>query len=425
MKHIDIGVEYYEPTAEQLQNLGRIAMRMKFDKLIYKKIDSDFLVYCPHCGKQHKLNEKQYKQIRASKVCPTCFYRASHSTQTPTNKGFAFISMMIGNKEYGYYVEYNFELGKPFEVRAVQTLFSCGPECYHRMMGTGPYGNVLTYRPDEKSWKITDTFSYSQYYGASFNVYERLMYEYGYCLYHMNESHSKKEYLKSNAKHITKSNQKKIAIDNLLNEDQMNAMVVFDLNDIELLLKYNGYINKNKTHLHDFLHHNITLNKYYLDYLDRNKINLGDYYTFLVNLSSMNMKYEKPTDFKFRSKKVEEMYIAAKDKMINKNITKRYVELPKYSKSNVVIEPFKTAEEIRNCGKTLHNCIGGYVEKYSRKSTDIYHLDLDGAIKIAIEISNGKLMQAYADHNSPCPKDLMEHIKSFCKTNDFSLGRYA
>ena len=113
------------------------------------------------------------------------------------------------------------------------------------------------------------------------------------------------------------------------------------------------------------------------------------------------------------------------DDIIDNKIKSRYNDLPKYEKDEITISPFKYAQEIRRCGKRLHNCIGGYVERYANKNTDLYHIDLDGAMIVALEIQGKKLCQAYADRNSECPDNIMQHIKSFCKTNGFSLGRYA
>ena len=418
-----IGVDYYYPTEEQLQLLGKVAMKTRTEKIIYKKIDKDtYRCYCPQCGTEDVVSAKTIKQIKASHLCPFCFREIKSSTQNGKDSNNRFISLDIGKKTFGYYVTYEYNAGEPFKVNATQVYFSCGPEAYHRMVSTGGFGNILSYRPDLTEWKETEHVTYSQYYGINYNIYERLMYDFGYVIEHMKPEMTKKEYLTQNARSIKKSNQKKLVMDNLFNRLQMKFISAFDLKTEEEVMKYSAYMKANKNHIDEVTE---PLNVYYLDYLSRNGIDLGKYMTYLHNLKALGMKYDKPKDFDYRYDVIEKMYSDVKDKEVNVQIKKRYTELPRYEKESVTISPFKTAYEIRKCGKVLHNCIGRYVTDYSTKKTDIYHLDLDGAIRIAIEIKENKLTQAYGDENSKCPANLLEHIKSFCNSNGFSLGKYA
>ena len=175
----------------------------------------------------------------------------------------------------------------------------------------------------------------------------------------------------------------------------------------------------------EYLRDGITLNVYYLDYLRKNKIEMGKYYHYLNNMKDLGFKLDKPTNFDYRFEQVQKMYEQHKEKLADAKIAKRYEELPKYTQENVSIEPFKSAKEVRDCGKKLHCCIGGFVSNYSNKVTDIYHCDLDGALTVALEIKKGELIQARSDHNGACPANLLEHIKMFCRQNNFALGKYA
>lgn len=425
MKGVNIGVDYYEPTEEQKQAFAKCAMKTHYSKIIYKEVETGYQIYCPQCCNEDIVTKETFKQIRASHLCPFCFRDISATTSNTKHSGRQFLSMEIGKKTFGYVVNYNFELGKPFEVNMTQIYFGCGPESYHRLVNIGYLGSCLTFDGGKKEWKMDDRAYYSAYYGVTYSQYERFLYDLDYVLNHWDNKTTKKQLLEKIGKDIVKSNQKKIAIDNLLGRHQILGMVVFDINDVDTLMKYNSYFRKNHTHLHDFIEHGITLNRFYLEYLAKNKINLGEYYTFLHNLDTLKFKWEKPKDFKHRYETVEKMVEAEKDKEIDKKIKRRFKKLPSYSKKNVEIKPFETAYEIRKCGKELHNCIGGYVSRYAEKTTDIYHLDLDGAIKVAIEINQSTLKQAYGNNNSTCPADLMKHIKKFCKTNNIALGRYA
>ena len=214
-------------------------------------------------------------------------------------------------------------------------------------------------------------------------------------------------------------------IDNLFNETQMLFIRVFDLKTADDVYRNNAYIKKNASHIYDLVRYGETLNVFYLDYLRKKNIDLGEYFKYLHDMKQLGFKYDKPTDFYDRKIKVEEMLRQEKEKALNERITERYKKLPKFEKDKVKIEPFKTSEEIRHCGKVLHNCIGGYVSKFADGITDIYHLDWNGVIKIAMEIQNKELKQAHLDNNKKATPKYMKYIREFCEMNHFALGKYA
>lgn len=416
-------IQYYTPTPTQVSNMGRIALDSRCNKLIYKKIDTNYLAYHT-CGKQGVIDQKTLAQAKANHICPFC-YRPIQSTTTETHQsGYQFIGMRMNDDEvFGYYVIYEYELGKELLADCEQVYYASGDICYHRYIGFDLFAHYLSLNMKRIDWHINKRKRMSYSYGYERHPYEDCLCNYQRYLESLNGT--KKEYLKKNVSFITKSNQKKLAMDNILSLEQLMFIKVFDLKSLDELKKYKKYIKENSIHVKDLLHDNIILNSYYLDYLNRNNISLGQYYHFIKDLSLLKFKFEKPTDFKHRAEVIHGMAKDAKDKEMDVNISLRCKELPVYSNGDVSIKPFSSADEIRRCGKELHNCIGGYVDNYATKKTDIYHLDLDGALKIAIEIKSNKLLQAYADHNKPCPAELMKHIKSFCNSNGFSLGNYA
>lgn len=416
-----IGLEYYTPTEEQLNKLGVYALASRVNKIFYKKIDTNYLIYHTHCGQSGNVDEKTLGQIKSSHICPFCFAEID-STTDKAHKGNRFVAIDVNDDEtYGYLASFNYELGKPIETNLEQVYYASGNECYHRKIGFDAFANHLSYQPSKSEWKLSKRRCSRNSYGYNYDSYkyENLFY------YPMNYTFAslytnKRDYLNNAGKAIVKSNQKKIAIDNLLNKTQIRFMVVFDLNKYEDIKKYNKYMCRYKTHIEDFVNHNFRLNVYYLDYLYRNKISLSDYFGYLNNLDELGFKYDKPTDFKFRKETIQKMVEDKRDKEINERIEKRYTSLPSYENKGYTIHPFKTADEIRRCGKALHCCIGTYVSKYSKGQTDIYHMDVNGNLKVAIEIKDKRLYQARTDHNRNCPADLYEHIKTFCNINGFT-----
>lgn len=420
-----IGLEWYTPTQEQVETMGRIIFSYKHNKLYSKKDGDNILAYHPRCGRQGIISKKIYKQARYTHLCPFCCKEIDSTTNKDSQVTEYFVSLKVGDEVYGYYVYNDFQLGKGTYTDCDQVYYASGNDCYHRYLGFDLFANNLSLQPCKEDWKYSKRSSWSSYYYATVSRYENAMCDYHYCKDRYLVETTKKDYLENYAGFIVKSNQKKIAVDNLLNTTQMKFIKTFDLKGMDEIEKYKSYMKNNRIHIDDFMNDDLVLNPYYLDYLYRNKIDLGTYYTYLHNLKQLGFKYDKPKDWKFRFEKIDEMVSAEKDKDINKKIKIRYNKLPKYEDGNITISPFSSAWEIRHCGKELHNCIGGFVTKYADKITDIYHLDIDGATKVALEIKNLKLAQAHADNNSSCPKDLMKHIKLFCETNGFSLGNYA
>ena len=404
-----------------VDNMGIIALSSKFNKIFYKDLKPNSkMIYCPKCNTYKKVNDEEFKQVRKSKTCPTCFY----SAQSVSNKQDGVASLFIAFREYGYAVLTQFNFGKKLKTTVRQVAYFKDRHVYVRDIGIcSMFSNSMWYYPNSTFWKKRDNIG--QRYGYEYEKYGDHFYDYEFCVKDsVLEYKSKKDYLEKNTDFLVKSNQKKLVMDGLFTRKQMKAIKIFDLKNVDDVLKYTTYINRNSAHLDEFLTENIELNVYYLDYLNRNKIELGQYYTYIKNLKLLGFKLDKPKDFEDRMNKIGEMAETEKDKKLTKKIKKRYETLPKYNSEDVSIKPFDSAYSIRRCGKVLHNCIGGYVERYAKNQTDIYHLDYKGALKVAIEIRDNTLKQAYTDHNKETNKELMAHIKTFCNTNNINLGFY-
>ena len=421
-----IGLEYYQPTDEQIQNMGKIALATRCNKIIYKEIDTGYLAYHAGCDKQGIISKTTLEQVKGTHLCPFCFKEIKSTTKQLKHCGYQFVVKHMGDQAYGYYVYYDFELGKEMWCDVDQVLYASGDDCYHRYICFDLFANNVSLNAEKyPDWKYSKRSHWSCTYYRERNSYESAMYDYDYRLEFFQDYKTKKQYLEQEASFIQKSNQKQLVIENLFDHDEMKFIKVFDLKSADEIKRNRKYICHEHSHIGEFMRDDITLNIYYLDYLRKNKIDLGKYYTYIKRLKDLGFKYDKPTDFKFRYEKIEAMHKQALEKLSNEKIAKRYEELPKYSESNVSISPFKSAQEVRDCGKNLHCCIGGFVSNYANKVTDIYHCDLDGALKVALEIRQGELIQARGDHNDVCPANLLEHIKSFCQQNNFSLGKYA
>lgn len=386
----------------------------------YKKIDGQYKTYCPYCQKYNVLSPAEFREVRSKKKCPLCGNKFHNTTRTHLHKTY-YDGVIIeeDGMTVGYHINSEWTFGENVKLTRIDKFLVKMSNYVHVKKGYYLSGMFYNFKIGCHFDEVEDVWHKSNSMNWDYSCWDY----YGDWVLNYGTRKDRRKVLED-AYHISKSSQ--IALASQLNDSKLiYALKIFDLNKLEDVENYKEYLMKNKTHLYDFAKANIRLNNHYLDYLSKNNIDLGKYYVFLEDLKTLKFKYEKPTDFEDRAKKVMKMAESEKDKTINLKINARFNELPRYSKDNVKIAPFETAGEIRHCGKYLHNCIGGYVSMYATKETDIYHLDLDGALTIAIEINKGTLKQAYADKNHACPDDLMEHIKSFCEENHFRLGRYA
>ena len=397
-------------------------MLSDFQKLYYKKLENgNYKIYCSHCMKFHEINKSQFKYARTEHKCPIC-HKSFRCTSTKYITDFTGY-IRIG--KYGYRANIDFDLDNGPTLKDMKQMAYFANNCLY-MKETKAYGmwwsTRLYYDPTKTEYRQ----SFSKYAAYQFiDFYHEYFYN-----AHLFSGSVLKEFYKEKFSYITKSNQIKLIIDNQFSFAEIDAIKLFDLKTKEEIEKYKEYIHKNQSDIFNLVNKK-EFNIYHLDYLSRNNIDLGMYAEYCNLAKALGYKPDKPKDFYKRKDTLEsirarELAIKEAEKLkgFEPLVIQRYSELPRYENESITITPFANVTEIIACGKKLHNCIGTYVERYGNKNTDIYHLDLDGALKIAIEIRNGTLQQARADHNSKCPDELMKHIKLFCTKNNIKIGSY-
>ena len=378
-------------------------------KLIYKKLKNRYRIFCMKCQRYEYVTKEQFKQIQAAQICPMCYQQICPTTIMEHN----FRKFIMDDKDDGYIVFVSFRFGCKPRTKVTHVCRYIGRnkvEVRYIFCNMG-YGFCVNW--DLKEWKTR----YAQGYLYRFNS-----------IHKPEEISGKKEYIYRSLGHrgytdkdidrMVKSNQKKIIIDNLMNARQMEYVLAFDLKSYDDLYKYRSYIKKNEPDARR------PLNIYYLDYLKRKNIKLRDFYDYMKQCKELGFKLDKPTDFEHRHHVLSQMIYEKRNKETEENVKKRYVKMLKkaYSSGDIEILPFRDCEEIRKCGKTLHNCIASYINAYGRGNTDMYYLKKKKKILVAIEVENKKLIQARADHNKDCPPAYMKHINRWCKENRIIVG---
>lgn len=403
-------------TQEQLNTAAKL-ITIGYYKMPYKKVyEGLYEMYCPYCMNYIRVNYEEFCSIRNKRQCPIC--NTWFNSTTKTDERIVEDYIRFGDEGYRFVSKWKFgepikfiEYEKFCEFKGNKTLVKKN----YKLKGSNYYWNIDYDNYETDEYRVSHSEKYSDlsyiYFGA-WNYYRGnykdrktiLKYKFGDCEF--------------------KSNQIKLISQNHFDLDIIPFIKVFDIKNKEDVEKYSDYLLSNHSHSNEFIRENIILNTFYLDYLSRNNIDLGRYYHYIQMLKQLGFKLDKPRDFEHRYEQAEKMIQAEKDKEANIKIQKRYEELPKYQNKDIIISPFKASDEIRKCGKVLHNCIGGYVQRYADGITDIYYLKDNDVLTVAIEIAKGSLEQAHIDHNRKCPKKYMKHIKSFCSQNGFSYSRF-
>lgn len=394
---------------EQLNNASKLVLVNEY--MMYRKLEPNkYETLCMYCRKKNVVTYKQLREIQHSHYCPDC-NEWLHST-TKKTKGRHIDYVEIDELGYKIDVSYDFDNVRVNSYEQFADFNQRNRKSVAIKRGYRLNSSGCIY---EWHWQNDGTYTYK--YNWKFKNY---CWGYDNCLFTMLNGSplERKEIYKNKCSFINKSNQIKLVIDNRLTPKQAELVKVFDINSIDDFNKYKHLLNdyEFRFHLEDFLRHNLILNIYHLDYLSRTGIDLGKYYHYLNNLKTLGWKYDKPKtkeDFEYRLSKTDNIIATEKDRIIDENINRRFAELPKYESENITISPFKCAHDIRECGKKLHNCIGGYVERYSKGETDLYELKIDDVLTVAIEMKGKDLWQARTDHNGDCPSELMEHINNF------------
>ena len=370
------------------------------DDFILKKNKTSARMWCGQCDTEKTISLDLARQVEKASICPCCF-----SAVNLHKGGYTYENAeLVKTGETGhYYIVRKRLYRKPF-VYHKQVAYWNDDGFYARNIYMSMYQWVFRSDRTIDFWyeNKADRDRYKKWRKRRTNSWNSLELQF-FPIMNMlgcsNLTMTKKQWLGSIDLPEFKSNQKKIIIDNLLNVKQMKAIQIFDLKTVKDVYKYNSWIKKQS------LSYQVPMNIYYLDYLYRNKIRYVDYIDYLDQCEMLNIKAGKPKDFDkvHRELSTEVRILEEKeenktnDKLI-KDIYKK-LKRKKYQKGDILIRPHKNSEDLIRTGATLHNCIGGYIQRYAKGVTDLYVLIDNGHKKVAIEVKRGKLIQVRADHN--------------------------
>lgn len=400
----------YKPTKKERDLLAAAPFR-NIRKLIYKPLkNGKFKTYCFNCDTYETVKADELKQIKASRLCPTCHAQVSTGVKLEQTE-YAYVGFEKGDTDYGFRLTTQWQFNKkPRLISCEHVMLREGNENYRHNVVKG-MGWCLC-NTMMKDWRKC-TSDYWGYFISTDNKYN-----YGYY-----KPITKKQYYERELKevnHLIKSNQRKLIEDNLLNANQVAYMMAFNLNSIEQILRYASYMKKyDITYYLEADDINMGLNEYYLKYLKRNKIDVRNYFDYIAQCKTLGFKLDKPKDFQAKHEKYSQIIKYKENMKYQQGISKIYHQLKErsYSSRKYSIRPFKEVKEIIDCGDKLHNCIAQYISKYAKQRTTLWRMDIDGELTVAIEVRAGILIQARTIYNQSCNSNQKRVINKWLKDN--------
>ena len=388
-------------------------------KLIFKKTQKGYKIKCLYCNHQANIKSDIMKQIQASRLCPNCHEDIQLKKENYISDIADLLKVNQDGKEIGYYIRLIRQIGKKPKFEYKQVAYWKGNKFYCRnvlnsLSGWKYYSNKQIdkwYRSKEERDRLKK-FRLRKGSPYSYRTLENCFVDYRDI---RNDTYmTKKEYYERYANCELKSNQRKIAEDNMLNYKQIFAMKVFNLKNYQEIYKHRRYISKYGAMIDPC---DPELNIYFLDYLSRNDIHYHDFTDYMDDCIKLGLKVDKPKDFnKAHEMLANEIVIKDKSKC-DKKIKSRFKELKRKSLSNehYEIAPFNSVREIVEVGAKLHNCLSTYVEKYAKGKTDIYLIKKQDEVIGAIEIKNNKLIQARGKYNTNLEKEQNRFVNKWLK----------
>lgn len=127
----------------------------------------------------------------------------------------------------------------------------------------------------------------------------------------------------------------------------------------------------------------------YLDYLEMAK-------KFKMDLKDKTILY--PKKLKEKHDELQHQIKVKKDKLINKEIKKRYEKLKQneYKDNEYIIYPVKTIDELIDESSQQNNCVKTYAERVAEGKSDIYFMrtikDIDHSL-VTVEVRENEIVQ--------------------------------
>lgn len=391
MKTYDYMVPQFNPTDDDEEKMKHIALFLS-GKFFYRKTKDGHEAFCTKCGKRSPMPYREIRIVRYAKVCPFC-HRPVTVERKEEYRSHTYVMIENMFKWHGFRLDWRWDWEHGIRSTFKRCLYVSGSQEYRKDIVKSMYYNLGETKTAGWLKCRSGYYPYSEYFFSEDSCWE--------------VERTRRQYYEGLPEIILKElkpNQVHFVRKHALSVLQIKYISMFDLHSVDELLKYNRYIQSNDPfHRSDFP---CRLNVTHLDYLSRNNISVYDYRDYARQCLKLGFKLDKPKDFRHRHTLYSAMVINKEKAESDRLIRERLGDLPApFVFEDTEIRPFSCCADIIQCGKTLHMCIGGYCNDYAEGKTDIFYMTKDGKLTGAIEVTNGKLIQARADRNADISKD--------------------
>ena len=198
-------------------------------------------------------------------------------------------------------------------------------------------------------------------------------------------------------------------------------------------------LSNNAISTYQMMNNNLNTNTFKaLKYIVSNKINTWEYSHYFDMLNKLGYQldnsYLYPKDFRKADSRVTDEYLAKQNEIKLKHMTKQSAIIKKISdglrgmenlrefldgsKGLLVYVP-ESAKDLLDEGRSLHNCIGTYVDRVAEGKTFVFFvrkLDAPNEPFVAFEYANGGVVQCRYDHNKAVKDDnIINFVDAFAE----------
>lgn len=420
MKKVEHLIQRYDMTVDQ-ENDAAFAHLYFQQKLRIWDEDGQTVCWCDQCQRTQPIDKKTLQEVKAAQICPMCFRPIKGTTKQSRVQNYLYIEVKQEEGDSaGFRLTYVFDRGEMEQLASQQVAYWPNDNAeYVRYIVKGMMRQFYI-DPEKSNWREVRPRSY---YGYSYHQpYRAEMYDYGALTEREDTDLERREYelfastKKEFYRWITlsepdlKTNQVTLIKDGLYNQNQIRYIRAFNLKTRAQVLKASAYMKNNWM---DAIPQRFTPAT--LDYLRKNKIRLLDYMDYAEACKLTGRKVDRPQDFRRWHDEITRLAEDKKDAETSALITKRAGSLESYEKKALRIYAIGSIAELAKVGQTLHNCIRTYAKRYAAGTCDLYCMTDDGEIVGAIEVRDGKIIQARADHNEDLPRNYKRVVNAWAK----------
>lgn len=424
MKKVDHLIQRYDMTVDQENTMALTHLYFQRKLRIWDE-NGEMVCWCDQCRRIEPISKTTLREVQAAQICPMCFREIRGTTRESDVISHIYVEVPQEEDSAGFRVDYYFSKGNMEELSSRQVAYWSKSGAEYVFGITMNTGMSLILTPEKNYWRYVKP---SSYYGYALNQkYRACMFNYQrYFMQAQDEDNRAYEVFASKKKDFykwmtagepyLKTNQEAILRDGIYNQQQIRYIRAFDLKTRAQILRASAYI---KRHYIDIMPQRFTPAT--LEYLRKHNIRLSDYVDYADACTAIGRKVDRPSDFKHWHDEITKAAEKAVEEQTAIKIKSRAQSVGEYEKEGILIAAIGSVTELTRIGQKLHNCIRTYAERYAEGKCDLYcMLDADEIVG-AIEVRNGRVIQAREDKNTGMTPKHMKALKDWAEARRITV----